>query len=193
MNFMKKISLPLLLLAFSAPSAFAALSGGTGSNAARIELSSDDTAPTAAQRRIDGMLAVRVLDETVLQRQAKSTVRAPAPMGGHYDREGAEVPQLYGQQDLTRYASYHATPETVGDSAGPAQATAVHLVGNGSVAGEAPLVSAGAGPATQAYVVQQSPSTDGTGTVPLPPSFLLLASGLLGLSGVRLRVKQPVA
>ncbi len=157
MNTTQVISLALLLLSLSVPSAFAALSGEAGSDAAGIELSSDDT---SAQRRIDQMLAVKVLDETVLQRQARSTLRATAPMGGHYDREGAEAPQLFGQQDITRYASYHATSEAVGDSAGLAQATAVHMVGGGSVTGEAPVVSAGSGAATQAYAVKQSSTTD---------------------------------
>jgi len=187
MTITRKISPALLLVALSAPSAFAALSGDAGNYTAGIELSSDDT---SAQRRIDQMLAVKVLDETVLQRQAKSATRAPAPMGGHYDREGAEAPQLYGQQDFIRYASYHATTEAVGDSTGLAQETAVHMVGSGSVTGEAPVVSAGAGTATQAYVVNQPSPSVGTGSVPLPPSLLLLVSGLFGLSGIRLRIKQ---
>lgn len=188
MTITQKICLSLLLLALGTPSAFAALSGDTGSDAAGIELSGDDT---SAQQHFDQMLAVKVLDETVLQRQAKSALRAQAPMGGHYDREGAETPQLYGQQDLTRYASTHAAPEATGDSTGLAQMTAVHMVGSGAVTGEAPVASAGASAATQTYVVNQSSSTSSDGgTIPLPPSLLLLASGLLGLSAVRLRIKQ---
>jgi hypothetical protein len=183
MNITQKAGLGLLLVSLGAPSAFAALTSDAGSDAAGIELSSENT---SAQRRIDLMLDVKVLDETALQRQAKSAVRAPAPMGGHYDREGADAPQLYGQQDFTRYASYHATPEGAGDSAGLAQATAVHMVGSGDVAGTAPVISSGAGAATQTYVAASPPGP----VVPLPPSFLLLASGLFGLSGIRLRIKQ---
>lgn len=185
MNITQKISLSLLMVALGAPSAFAALSGDSGGNAETgIELSGDDT---PAQRRIDQMLAVKVLDETVLQRHAKSSVRAPAPMGGHYDREGADAPQLFGQQDFTRYvSSYRASSEAVGDSTGLAQMTAVHMVGSGDVTGPAPLMSVGASAATQTqtYVFRDKVET------PLPPSLLLLASGLFGLSAARPRLKQ---
>jgi hypothetical protein len=185
MNITRKIGLSLLLAALGAPSAFAALSGDAGGNAAGIELSGDD-AP--AQRRFDQTLAVKVLDETVLQRHARSALRAPAPMEGHYGRDGAEAPELFGRQDLSQFVSHNAASEGIGDSAGLAQMTAVHMVGSGSVTGEAPVASPGVTSAATQYVA--APSTVGQSSVPLPPALLLMASGLFCIPTIRQRIKR---
>lgn len=188
MNITRKIALALLLVALGVPSAFASMSGDAGGDAsgtaANIEQNGDD-APV--QWRFDQMLAVKVLDETALQRHARSAMRAPAPMEGHYVSNGSETPQLFGRHDLSQFVSYHAASEGVGDSAGLAQMSAVHMVGSGAVAGGAPLMSP-AGSSTAQYVA--NPSSNGQSSVPLPPSFLLLASGLLGLPAIRLWKKQ---
>ena len=186
MNLSRKISLSLLLVTLGAPSAFAALSGDAGGNAAGIELSGDD-AP--AQRRLDQTLAVKVLDETALQRHARSALRAPAPMEGHYGRDGAEAPQLFGRQDLSQFVSQHAASEGVGDSTGLAQMTAVHMVGSGSVTGEAPVVSPGVTSAASQYVTTTITSSGSQSNVPLPPALLLMASGLFCLPTIRQRIK----
>ncbi|MGD0585361.1 MAG: hypothetical protein ABSA86_06250 [Oryzomonas sp.] len=184
MNITRKIGLALLLVALGAPSAFAALSGDAAGNAEGIELSDDDA---QAQHHIDQMLAVKVLDETTLQRHARSALRAPAPMEGHYGREGAETPELFGKQELSQFAPRHAASEGAGESAGLAQMTAVHEVGNGAVTGEAPVISAGISSAATSYVVN-SPG-GGQTSVPLPPALLLMASGLLCLPTIRQRIK----
>jgi hypothetical protein len=184
MNFTQNICLCLLLVSLGAPSAFAALSGDAGNDAAGIEINSDD-AP--AQRRFDQMLAVKVLDETFQQRHARSSLPAPAPMEGHYVSNGAETPQLFGQQDLSVFVSHNIASESVGDSVGLSQMNAVHMVGSGSVTGAAPVMSSGVTSAASQYVV--SPATPNK-AVPLPPAFLLMASGLFCLPTVRQRIKQ---
>jgi len=182
MNITRNISLSLLLASLAAPSAFAAMSADSGGNAAEIEVSSDD-AP--AQHRMDQTLAVKVLDETFLQqRHARSSLRAPAPMEGHYDSKGGETPELFGRQDLSVSVSHNTAPE--GGVTGLAQAAAaVHDVGSNSVTGEAPVASAGVVSAPTQYVV-----TSTSPNVPLPPAFLLLASGLFCLPTVRQRIKR---
>jgi hypothetical protein len=185
MNITRKIGLSLLLVALGAPSAFAALSGDAGGNAAGIELSNDD-AP--AQRRFDQTLAVKVLDETVLSRHARSALRAPAPMEGHYGRDGAEAPQLFGKQDLSQFVSVHAASEGIGDSTGLAQMTAVHEVGNGAVTGEAPVASSGVTSAATQYV--SISSSNAQNVIPIPPALILMASGLFCLPAIRQRIKR---
>jgi hypothetical protein len=184
MNIIRIIGLCLLLVSLGAPSAFAALSGDAGNDAAGIEVSGDD-AP--AQRRLDQMLDVKVLDETFLQSHARSSLRAPAPMEGHYVSNGAETPQLYGRQDLSLFVSHQEASVGVGDSTGLAQMTAVHMVGSGSVTGEAPVASSGVVPAASQYVVTSTPHNN---AVPLPPAFLLMASGLFCLPTIRQRIKR---
>jgi hypothetical protein len=184
MNISRKIGICLLLVSLGAPSAFAAMSGDAGGNAAEIETNSDD-AP--AQRRIDQTLDVKVLDNTDMQRHARSSLRAPAPMEGHYVSNGAETPQLFGQQDLSLFISHHEASEGVGDSTGLAQMNAVHMVGSGSVNGEAPVVSTGVSPAATQYVVTSSSHNN---VVPLPPALLLMASGLFCLPTIRQRIKR---
>jgi hypothetical protein len=186
MNNTRKIGLSLLLVALGAPPAFAALSGNAGGNGAGIELSGDD----APAQRIDQTLAVKVLNETVLQRHARSSLRAPAPMEGHYGRDGAETPELFGKQELSQFVPHHVAAEGGGESAGLAQMAAVHEVGNNAVAGEAPVVSPGAssGTATQ-YVVNTQGGAQPS--VPLPPALLLMASGLFCLPTIRQRIKLP--
>lgn len=184
MNITRKIGLCLLLVSLGSPSAFASLSGDAGGDAAGIETNSDDT---PAQRRFDQTLDVKVQDETSRQRQARSSLPAPAPMEGQYISNGAETPQLFGQQDLSHFVSHQAAQVGVGDSTGLAQMAAVHMVGSGSVTGEAPVVSSGIVPAATQYVVtSSSPNT----AVPLPPALLLLASGLFCLPAIRQRIKQ---
>jgi hypothetical protein len=186
MNITRKIGLTLLLVSLGAPSAFAALSGDAGGNVAEIEVNSDDA---SAQSRFDQMLAVKVLDETFLQRHARSSLRAPAPMEGHYVSNGGETPTLFGQQDLSLFASRQAAQQGVGDSTGLSQMNAVHVVGNGSVTGEAPVASAGVVPASAQYVTTTTISTKSP-NVPLPPAFLLMASGLFCLPTIRQRIKR---
>jgi len=186
MNITRNISLSLLLASLAAPSAFAALSADSGGNPAEIEVSNDD-AP--AQRRLDQTLSMKVLDESSLQRHARSSLRAPAPMEGHYLSKGAETPELFGQRDLSIYVSNQAAPAGAGDSTGLAQMTAVHEVGSGSVTGEAPVASAGVVSAASQYVVS-STVTSSSPNVPLPPAFMLMASGLFCLPTIRQRIKR---
>jgi hypothetical protein len=112
-------------------------------------------------------------------------------MEGHYVSNGAENPQLFGQQDLSVFVSHNVASESVGDSVGLSQMNAVHLVGSGSVTGEAPVMSSGVTSAASQYVVSStvSPSSPNK-AVPLPPAFLLMASGLFCLPTVRQRIKQ---
>jgi len=189
MNFTQKIGLSLLLVALGAPSAFAALSGNAGSdaggNGAGIEVSGDDT---PAQRRFDQTLAVKVLDETVLQRHARSALPASAPMEGHYGRDGAQAPELFGRQDLSQFVSHNVAPEVAGDSAGLVQMAAVHMVGSGSVTGEAPVASPGVTTAATQYVA--TTSTGSQNSIPLPPALLLMASGLFFFPTIRHRINR---
>ena len=182
MNIARNIGLSLLLVSLAAPAALAALSGDGSGNATGIEVNSDD-AP--AQRRIDRMLAVKVLDELTLQRHSRSSLLASAPMEGHYVTNGAEAPEQFGQRDLSVYMSNPAPPAVVGDSAGLAQMTAVHVVGSGAVSGGAPVASAGVVSAATQYVVTNTPVKQPS--VPLPPALMLMASGLFCLPPVRRR------
>jgi hypothetical protein len=136
---------------------------------------------------------VKVLDETVLQRHARSALRAPAPMEGHYGRDGAEAPELFGRQELSQFVSHNAASEGIGDSAGLAQMTAVHMVGSGAVTGEAPVASSGVTSASAQYVTSTTTTTTTSGgqnNIPLPPAFLLMVSGLFCLPTIRQRIKR---
>jgi hypothetical protein len=187
MKLYRKISLGLLLVAVSAATAGAALSGDSNGGSMGIELSGDDS---PGQNHFDQLLAVGSISESVSRRHDQSAQRAPAPMGGHYGREGAEAPQLYGSLELPRFTSRISTPDSLADSAVIAQASAVHMVGSGAVMESSAPAVATADTSSSSQVIAITPN-DGTGTsVPLPPSFLLLLSGLIGLPLIRQRINQ---
>ena len=190
MNYFRILRLSALLVALSAVTAVAALTGDSGSDAKGIEMSGDEG---AAQHHVDQLFALENMSETTLQRHAKSAQRAQAPMDGHYGRDGSEAAQLFGQQELSQFMSHHAVLESLSDSIAYAQAAAVHMVGSGAVIDSAPpAMSVGSGSSVfeQVQTLATPPAATGTG-VPVPPSVLLLASGLFGLPLLRRRFVLP--
>jgi len=188
MNLFINLSHGMLLATLCATTATATFSGDTGGEAKGIELNSNGS---TAHHLFDQLFAMGNLNESTLAKYAKSAQRTLTPMGGYYDRNGAEVPQLFGQQDLSRVVSLHAATDSLPDSVAVAQATAVHMVGSGAVAESAPpAIPAVSGSSTVEQVQTAVSPTTNSDSVPLPPSVLFLASGLLGLPVVRRRVGQ---
>jgi len=178
----KKIGICFVLAAFvvcSAGTALADFSGTEGGEDRGIELSGGNG---PEHRSFDQLLSLEGMNESVLQRHARSAHPVQAPMGGNYGREGAAAPQLYGSQDLSQFVARRSAPESLSESVAISQVAAVHMVGSGAVSGSAPsVVAAGSGSGTT--VVQQNTTqvVAPAPNVPIPPSILLLASGLLGL------------
>jgi hypothetical protein len=200
MKHITNLGLSLLVAATCAGPAAAALSGDNGGEAA---LENSDSGSSMLQR-LDQLLNEGNhpdLQESILQRHAKAAQRATAPMEGHYAREGAENPLQLGQQDTVTYLPRQLHLEAVaGEAFSLAQASAVHMVGSNAVAGEAPVAMAAVASGTSYIQPQEANAGTSTGTpesgnipstsngqqaVPLPPAFLLMASGLFGLPAVR--------
>jgi len=166
--------LSTFLVILLASSALAAYSG----DAPAIEMNSDD-AP--AQQQIDQALTTRLLDELLPQSHTKSALRAQAPMEGHYVSNGAETPQQFGQTSYLYETTQHqesAEPLLLSNSIEPLSGGhLVSMAGADSAPSQLPTPpSAVAGAATEL-----SYTASDTTPVPLPPSSLLLLSGLLGL------------
>lgn len=182
MNLLQRTSLGMLLVALSAASAGAALTGGADGPAQGIELSGDEG---PLSNPFDQLLNVGELNEALLQRHARSAQPTQAPMDGQYGREGAESPQLYGPQSLTQSVVRYSAPEAMVNALAMG---AVHMVGSGavSVGAAAPVMGAASSSGDQIVINDDDGGNNNT-TIPIPPSVLMMASGLLALPLARRR------
>lgn len=192
MKLFQRTAMGMLLIVLSAAGASAALTGDTDGDGRNIELRNSDVQPTP----FDQLLNLGELNETVLQRHARSAQPTQAPMDGQYGREGAESPQLYGSQSLTQSVVRYSVPEMM---VNPLALGAVHMVGSGavSVSAAAPVMPATDSSSESQIVLNGTNENNTNGasggnntTIPLPPSVLLMASGLLTLPLARRRF-QP--
>lgn len=192
MNLIQRTAMGMLLVTLGAASAGAALSGDADGGGRSIELVDGN----AQSEIFDQLLNLGELNETILLRHARSAQPTQTPMNGQYVSEGAELPQLYEQQSLTQSVARYASPEPHSATLIASQASAVHAVGSNavSVGASAPVMaSADSSSGSQIIlsVTNGTPGESGNGpTIPIPPSVLMLASGLLALPLTRRR-REP--
>ena len=201
MNLSQKTSLSLLFVSLSAVSANAALSGDNGA----AEISIEKTAQSSSLQPLDQLLGGgnhADLFGTVLKQHEDSAKPAKSTMEGHFERDGSERPvglpalqsasstESAQSPNLSLTASVHlgAQAETT-----PATATGSSAASPGSSA------LARTGSTNLTYTTSINPAnqlnftttiTPNANPVPLPAAGLLLASGLIGVTGLRKRQRQ---
>ncbi len=203
MNLSQKTSLSLLFVSLSAVSANAALSGDNGT----AEISIEKTAQSSSLQPLDQLLGGgnhADLFGSVLKQHEGSAQPAKSTMEGYFERDGSVQPvglpviltapsiESAAAPNLSLTATVH-----LGAQSETPQATATSASSSAPTAPvESKLIRT---PATQfGFTTTITPATQFTFTttitpvnpVPLPAAGLLLASGLIGVTGLRKRQQQ---
>jgi hypothetical protein len=207
MNLSQRTSLSLLFVSLSAISANAALSGESGT----VEISVEKAAQSTSLQSLDQLMGGgnhADLFGSVLKQHDESAQPSKSTMEGHFERDGSEqsvgLPALLSTlsiesasaPNLSLTATVHlgAQPET---AAATATGTGSSATGASSSTPLTPLVNRD--PTNQLnYTTTITPANQFTYTttittanpVPLPAAGLLLASGLIGVTGLRKRQRQ---
>jgi len=191
MNLSQRASLSLLFVSLSAVSANAALSGDSGS----AEISIEKSVQSSTLQPLDQLLGGgnhADLFGSVLKQHDESAQPAKSTMEGHFERDGSQQP--VGLPELTSAPSSESAQAPnlsltatvhLGAQAETTPATAA------SASSSAPTVPVASNSLT--YTTTITPSIQYTTTVnpvPLPAAGLLMASGLIGVTGLRRRQRQ---
>ena len=199
MNLSRRTSLSLLFVSLSAVSAHAAMSTDNGPAETSIEKSVRSTSLQPLDQLLGGGNHADLFG-TVLKQHEESAHPAKSTMEGHFERDGSEhpvgLPSLLSAPstesaqapNLSLTATVHLGAQA---ESSPATAT--------STSASAPTSSGLARPAL-AYTTTVTPSNQlnytttitpaAANPVPLPAAGLLLASGLIGITGLRKRQRQ---
>ena len=190
MNLSRRTSLSLLFVSLSTVSAHAALSADNESAETSIEQSVRST----SLQPLDQLLGGGNHDDlfgTVLKQHEESAQPAKSTMEGHFERDGSEhpvgLPSLLSAPstdsaqapNLSLAATVHLGAQA---ESSPATAT--------STSASAPTSSGVARPAATDLTYTTTITPAAANPVPLPAAGLLLASGLIGVTGLRKRQRQ---
>ena len=208
MNLSQKTSLSLLLVSLSAVSANAALSGDNGT----AEISIEKTAQSTSLQPLDQLLGGgnhADLFGSVLKQHEGSAQPAKSTMEGYFERDGSEQPvglpallstpsiESASAPNLSLTATVHlgAQAETSQASATSASSSAPTAPVDSKPDNQFGFTTTITPPAQLGFTTTITPATQFTFTttitpvnpVPLPAAGFLLASGLIGVTGLRKR------
>jgi hypothetical protein len=218
MNLSQKTSLSLLLVSLSAVSANAALSGDNGTAEISIEKAAQSTSLQPLDQLLGGGNHAELFG-TVLKQHEESAQPAKTTMEGHFERDGSEQPaglptllstpstESAQAPNLSLTATVHlgAQSETTAATATGSSSSATGARSSAPpVKGDDPFnqftYTTTITPANQLnYTTTITPAnqfnytttiTPTANPVPLPAAGLLLASGLIGVTGLRKRQRQ---
>jgi hypothetical protein len=193
MNLSQRTSLSLLFVSLSAVSANAALSGDNGA----ADISIENTKQSPSLQPLDQLLGGgnhSDLFGSVLKQHEVSTRPALSTMDDHFDGFGAPQPLNLPAvlPTLASESSQMSAPESA-QAPNLSLTATVHL---GAQAETSPATAASASSSAPAAPIASSSLTYTTtftpvvNPVPLPAAGLLLASGLIGVTGLRRRQRQ---
>ncbi|MEI6826481.1 MAG: VPLPA-CTERM sorting domain-containing protein [Desulfuromonadales bacterium] len=188
MNLSQKTSLSLLFVSLSAVSANAALSIDNEGAEIAIEKTAQNTSLQPLDQLLGGGNHADLFG-TVLKQHAESAQPAKSTMEGHFERDGSQQPTGLAEQLISAPAPESAQAPNLSLTA------SVHL---GAQAETTPATATSTGSSTPvSSATLQAASVNFTTTitpnanpVPLPAAGLLLASGLIGMTGLRKRQRQ---
>ena len=191
MNLSRRTSLSLLFVSLSAVSANAAMSADNEST----EISIEKSVRSTSLQPLDQLLGGGNHDDlfgTVLKQHEESAHPAKSTMEGHFERDGSEHP--------VGLPSLLSAPSTESAQAPNLSLAATVHLGAQAESSPATATSTSASAPTSSGVARTTTTTDLTYTttitpaaanpVPLPAAGLLLASGLIGVTGLRKRQRQ---
>jgi hypothetical protein len=197
MNLSQRTSLSLLFVSLSAVSANAALSGDNGAADISIEKSAQNSALQPLDQLLGGGTHADLFG-SVLKQHEESAHPAKTTMEGHFERDGSQQP--VGLQELLTAASTDSAQApnlslaSLAHSGAEGETSAASASSASSSAPTAPIDALGTAPSlapiSLTYTTSITPTNNSANPVPLPAAGLLLASGLIGVTGLRRRQRQ---